>query len=149
MWKPIYKEKLNRKTRRFNCDRWTCLHYCKTGNAITVMKKKRPPSKLMHTWCALGLSQWRYYWLHSVNGQFNLPGAVSCNLLQHHFNKIVMGRMFTIHKTISLPAERILKCYIYHFEIVMEWLFTFHGAIGSPCGFFFLKKLHFIPFYFK
>ena len=57
--------------------------------------------------------------------------------------------MFTIHKTISLPDERILKCYIYHFEIVMEWLFTIHGAIGSPCGFLFLKKLHFISFYFK
>ena len=39
----------------------------------------------------------------------------------HHCNKIVMLRVFTIHKTISLPAERILKSYIiHHFELVME-----------------------------
>ena len=80
----------------------------------------------MPTWCAFGLSQWRYYWLHSVDAQFNLPGAVSCNLLQHHFNKIVIGRLVIIHKTISLPAERIffLKLCFLSFWISHEWLFT-------------------------
>jgi len=43
----------------------------------------------MPTCCTLGL--YLAILLHSVDRQFNLPGAVSYNLLQHHFNTIVMG----------------------------------------------------------
>ena len=61
-----------------------------------------------------------------------------------------MGRVFTIHKTISLPAERILKCFTYpDFEMAMEWLFTFLEAIAWFAMWAYLKKLHFISVYFK
>lgn len=58
-----------------------------------------------------------------------------------------MGRVFTIHKTISvsLPAERTLKSYIsYHFELVMsDCLQTYWFTMLA-----YLKKLQFISFYF-
>jgi len=78
--------------------------------------RKNPPSKLMPTCCTLGL--YLAILLHSVDRQFNLPGAVSCNLLQHHFNTTVMGECVQFMK--DLFYQRIVTTVRHSFKIAEQ-----------------------------